>query len=236
MNINNKTARLAGFIYLVVIITGFYSLMYVPSQLIAWEDPGLTFRHISSSVSLFRSGIASSMLCYIAFALLPLVLYQLLKGTHKNAARLMVIFAIISVPISFMNLQSKFSVLTFVEGADYLKVFDAKQLQAQVMLLLSNYNKGILIVQVFWGLWLFPFGYLVYRSGFLPKILGVFLMLGCLGYIMNVLGRTMISDFSEYAISGYITLPASIGEIGMCLWLLIAGVKSKSINNMHQQN
>ncbi|UHO37203.1 DUF4386 domain-containing protein [Chryseobacterium capnotolerans] len=236
MNINNKTARLAGFIYLVVIITGFYSLMYVPSQLIVWEDPGLTFRHISSSVSLFRSGIASSMLCYIAFALLPLVLYQLLKGTHKNAARLMVIFAIISVPISFMNLQSKFSVLTIVEGADYLKVFDAKQLQAQVMLLLSNYNKGILIVQVFWGLWLFPFGYLVYRSGFLPKILGVFLMLGCWGYIMNVLGRTMISDFSEYAISGYVTLPASIGEIGMCLWLLIAGVKSKSINNMHQQN
>lgn len=234
MNINNKKARLAGFIYLVVIITGFYSLMYVPLQLIVWEDPGLTFRHISSSPSLFRLSIASSMLCYIAFAFLPLILYQLLKETHKNAARLMVIFAIISVPISFINLQSKFSVLTLVEGTDYLKVFDAKQLQVQVMLLLSNYNKGILIVQIFWGLWLFPFGYLVYRSGFLPKILGVFLMLGCLGYIMNVFGRTIIPDFPEYAISEYITLPASIGEIGMCLWLLIVGVNRKSINNMQQ--
>ncbi|WP_250253046.1 DUF4386 domain-containing protein [Chryseobacterium sp. Marseille-Q3244] len=230
MNINNKTARLAGFIYLVVIIAGFYSLMYVPSQLIVWEDPELTFHHISSS-SLFRLGIASSMLCYIAFAFLPLVLYQLLKETDKNAARLMVIFALISVPISFINLQSKFSVLTLVEGADYLKIFDTQQLQAQMMLLLNNYNKGILIVQIFWGLWLFPLGYLVYRSGFLPKILGVFLMLGCLGYVLNVFGRTTIPHFPDYAISGYITLPASIGEIGMCLWLLIVGVKSKTINN-----
>ncbi|MDN3694382.1 DUF4386 domain-containing protein [Chryseobacterium tructae] len=233
MSINNKTARLAGFIYLVVIITGFYSLMYVPSQLIVKEDPGLTFHHISSSNFLFRSGIASSMLCYIAFTLLPLALYQLLKETNKNAARLMVIFAIISVPISLINLQNKFSVLTLVEGADYLKVFDSRQLQAQVMLLLSNYNKGILIVQIFWGLWLFPLGYLVYRSGFLPKILGVFLMLGCFGYIMNVFSRILIPDFQDYAISGYITLPASIGEIGMCLWLLIVGVRNKSINNIH---
>ncbi|WP_347216603.1 DUF4386 domain-containing protein [Chryseobacterium sp.] len=234
MSINNKTARLAGFIYLVVIITGFYSLMYVPSQLIVWENPELTFHNISTSVSLFRLGIAGSMLCYIAFALLPLVLYQLLKETNENAARLMVILAIISVPISFINLQSKFSVLTIIEGADYLKVFDAKQLQAQVMLLLSNYNKGILIVQVFWGLWLFPLGYLVYKSGFLPKILGVFLILGCFGYLINVFCRTIIPQFSEYAISGYITLPASIGEIGTCLWLLIVGVKNKSINNIHQ--
>ncbi|MGU3373733.1 DUF4386 domain-containing protein [Chryseobacterium sp. M5A1_1a] len=232
MSINNKTARLAGFIYLVVIITGFFSLMYVPSQLIVWEDPTLTFHNISSSVSLFRLGIASSMLCYIAFALLPLVLYQLFKSVNENAARVMVIFAIISVPISFINLQSKFSVLTIIEGADYLKVFDAKQLEAQVMLLLSNYNKGILIVQIFWGLWLFPLGYLVYTSGFLPKVLGVFLILGCFGYIINVFCRTILPHFSEYAISGYITLPASIGEIGLCLWLLAVGVKNKTANSV----
>ncbi|AZA79761.1 DUF4386 domain-containing protein [Chryseobacterium sp. G0186] len=233
MSIHNKTARLAGFIYFVVIITGFFSLMYVPSQLIVWEDPALTFQNISSSVSLFRLGIASSMICYIAFALLPLVLYQLLKDVNANAASLMVIFAIISVPISFINLQSKFSVLTIIEGADYLKVFDAKQLQAQLMLLLSSYNKGILIVQIFWGLWLLPLGYLVYTSGFLPKILGIFLMLGCFGYIINVFGRTIIPHFSDYTLSGYITLPASIGEIGLGLWLLVVGVKNKSVNSIH---
>ncbi|PRB01311.1 hypothetical protein CQ046_15645 [Chryseobacterium sp. MYb7] len=226
----NKTARLAGFFYLIVILTGLFSLMYVPSKLIVWENPVLTFQNISSSVQLFRLSIASSIICYIAFTLLPFTLYQLLKNVDGVYAKLMVILALISIPISFINLQNKFSVLTIIEGADYLKVFDVKQLQAQMMLLLSSYNKGLLIAQVFWGLWLFPFGYLVYKSGFLPKILGVFLMLGCFGYLINVFGRTVVSHFSDYSISNYITLPATIGEIGTCLWLLLAGVRNKNLN------
>lgn len=201
--------------------------MYVPSKLIVWENPALTFQNISSSSQLFRLGIASSMLCYIAFLLLPLVLYQLLKDVNKNYAKLMVIFALISVPISFFNLENKLSVLTVVEGAEYVKSFDKKFLEALVMQFLDNYDSGILIVQVFWGLWLLPFGYLVYQSGFLPKILGIFLMLGCLGYLINVFGRISIPDFSTYAVSKLITIPASIGEIGTCLWLLIIGVRNK---------
>lgn len=227
MNTNSKTARLAGFFYLMVIVTGFFSLMYVPSKLIVWEDPVLTFHNISSETQLFRLGIASNIICYIAFTLLPLALYQFLKNVDETYAKLMVILALISIPISFINLQSKFSVLTIVEGAVYLKAFDAKQLQAQIMLLLSNYNKGLLIAQVFWGAWLFPFGYLVYKSGFLPRTLGVFLMLGCFGYLANVFGRTLVAHFSDYSIANYITLPATIGEIGICLWLLIFGVKNK---------
>lgn len=227
MTIENQTARLAGFLYLTVILTGLFSLMYVPSQLIVREDPALTFHNISSSVQLFRLGIAGSMLCYIAFTLLPLVLYRLLKDVNGTYAKFMVILALISVPISFINLQNKFSVLTIIEGAGYLKTLNAEQLQSQVMFLLNTYNKGILIVQIFWGLWLFPFGYLVYTSGFLPKILGVCLMLGCLGYVINVFSRTVVPDFSDYTIADYITLPASIGEIGICLWLLVMGVKNK---------
>ncbi|OCA78586.1 hypothetical protein BBH99_21215, partial [Chryseobacterium contaminans] len=169
-----------------------------------------------------------------AFTLLPLALYKLLKNVNGSYAKLMVILALISVPISFINLQNKLSVLTIIEGADYLKIYKAEELQAQVMMLLKNYNNGILIVQIFWGLWLYPFGYLVYKSGFLPKILGIFLMLGCLGYVLNVLGRIVIPEFSSYPISGYITLPASIGEIGICIWLLMVGVKNKSINHNHQ--
>lgn len=230
MTTNIKTARLAGFFYLIVILTGFFSLMYVPSKLIVWENPVLTFQNISSSVQLFRLGIASSIICYIAFTLLPLTLYQLLKTVDETHAKMMVILALISIPISFINLQSKFSVLTIIEGADYLKVFDVKYLQAQTMLFLSSYNKGLLIAQIFWGLWLFPFGYLVYKSGFLPKILGVFLMLGCFGYLINVFGRIVIPHFSDYSISNFITLPATIGEIGTCLWLLLVGVRNKKLN------
>lgn len=227
MNTQQKTARLAGLFYLIVIITGLFSLMYVPSKLIVWNDAGLTFQNISSSRQLFSWSIASSMLCYTAFTLLPLALYSLLKDIHKRYAGLMVVLALISVPISFINLQSKFSILNIINAADYLKIYTTEELQAQVMMLLKNYNNGLLIAQVFWGLWLFPFGYLVYKSNFLPKVLGVFLMLGFVGYVLNVLGRTVISDFSEYALSGYITLPATIGEIGICLWLLIFGVKNK---------
>ncbi|RXM53759.1 MULTISPECIES: DUF4386 domain-containing protein [unclassified Chryseobacterium] len=234
MESNTKTARWAGFIYLIVVITGFFSLMYVPTKLIEWKNPEQTFNMISASKSLFSLSIASSILCYIAFTLLPLVLYKLLKNVNGTYAKVMVIMALISVPISFINLQSKLSVLTIIEGADYLKIYKAEELQAQVMMLLKNYNNGILIVQIFWGLWLYPFGYLVYKSGFLPKILGIFLMLGCFGYILNVFGRITIPEFSSYPIAGYITLPASIGEIGICLWLLIAGVKNKSVNHNHQ--
>ncbi|WP_431608659.1 DUF4386 domain-containing protein [Chryseobacterium sp. 'Rf worker isolate 10'] len=226
----NKTARLAGFFYLIVILTGLFSLMYVPSKLIVWENPVLTFQNISSSVQLFRLSIASSIICYIAFTLLPLTLYQLLKDINENYAKLMVILALISIPISIINLQNKFSVLTIIEGTDYLKAFDAKQLQSQIMFLLSTYNKGFLIAQVFWGLWLFPFGYLVYKSGFLPKILGILLMLGCFGYLINVFGRIGIPHFSDYSISNYITLPATIGEIGICLWLLLAGSRNRNVN------
>ena len=222
-----KTARLAGLLYLVVVLTGIFSLAYVPSKLIVWQDADKTFQNISSSRQLFRLSIASSMLCYIAFLLLPLVLYRLLYTVNAVYAKLMVIFAVASVPISLINLQNRFSVLTIVSGADYLRDAGTGQLQSQVMTFLDAYSSGILIVQLFWGLWLFPFGYLVYKSNFLPKILGVCLMLGCFGYMISTFCDTIIPDFGRYSISRFLTMPASVGEIGICLWLLIVGVRNK---------
>jgi hypothetical protein len=102
-----------------VIVTGFFSLMYVPSKLIVWENPALTFHNISSETQLFRLGIASSIICYIAFTSFGAIS---LKNVDETCAKLMVILALISIPISFINLQSKFSVLTIVEGAGYLKI------------------------------------------------------------------------------------------------------------------
>lgn len=222
-----KIARFAGLIYLVVVLTGIFSLAYVPSRLIDWKDAAKTVQQISASESLFRWGIASSFICYIAFLFLPLALYKLLKPVHKQAAKLMVIIAIVSIPISFLNMQHKFEVLTLIKGADHLKIFDSVQIASQVMAQLSAYDDGILIVTVFWGLWLLPFGFLVYHSGILPKILGILLVLGCFGYLINFFGQVLIPDFSEMTIARYITKPASLGEIGTCLWLLIMGVKIK---------
>jgi hypothetical protein len=78
---------------------------------------------------------------------------------------------------------------------------------------------------VFWGLWLLPFGYLVYKSGFLPKILGILLMAGCFGYLVNFLGGFLFPQYASIGIAKFVSLPATLGEIGTCLWLLIIGLK-----------
>lgn len=223
---NRSTGRLCGLLYLVVVLTGMFSLAYVPSRLIVRDDASATFHNIASSELLFRTGIVSSFACYTAFLFLLVYLYKLLRPVNANYAKIMVVLAVVSVPISFINIQHKFAVLSLVTNPDYLKVFSTDQLQSQVSFYLHQYDKGILIVSVFWGLWLFPFGYLVYRSGFMPKILGIILMLGCFGYIINVTGHTFSSNYARLGISTYISLPASIGEISTCLWLLFVGAKN----------
>jgi len=225
---NKKTARIAGSLYLGVVLTGIFSLLYVPSKLIVPDNPSLTFEHIVSSESLFRWGIISGLLCYTFFLFLPLVLYTLLKQVNENYAKIMVLLAVISVPVFFINVQNYFTVLSLVTDTNHLLGFSAAQIPSQVMLLLEQYDNGMRVIHIFSGLWLFPFGYLVFRSGFLPAILGVLLMAGCFGYVINFIGHTVIPHYATMGISSYISLPASIGEIGTCLWLLLVGTKEKS--------
>jgi len=222
----NNTARLAGFVYLLVVVTGIFNLVYVPSQLIVWSDAAATVSNIKSNEFLFRAGIAAGVLCYIFFLILPFILYDLFKSINKVCAVLMVVFAVISVPLSLFNMIDKFNVLTLLSGAQYLDVFTIEQLNAQVMLMLKSYNKGIMIIQIFWGLWLFPFGYLVVKSGYVPKFFGVLLMLGCVSYLIKFFGVIL---FPSVDIPSYIGRPGSLGEIGICLWLLIMGVKDKTL-------
>lgn len=224
---NQKMARIAGLLYLVVVLTGMFSLAYVPSKLMDWDNAAQTFQNIKSNELLFRLGIVSSLICYTFFLFLPLVLYRLLKTVNQTQAIAMAVLAIVSVPIAFVNSLNNFAVLSLVSEAAYLKTVTAGQLQSQLMFYLDQYHAGILVVQIFWGLWLFPFGYLVYKSGILPKLLGILLMAGCVGYLCNFLGNMLITNYSELGISSYVRLPASIGEIGTCLWLLLMGTKEK---------
>lgn len=224
---NKKLARIAGLLYLGVVLTGIFTLMYVPSKLIVSDNASLTYHNIASSQILFRLGIISGLLCYTFFLFLPFVLYKLLKPVHENYAKLMVLLAVLSVPIFFLNIQNEFTVLSLVNDTTNHFGLTAEQIQSQVMLHLDQYKNGMRIVHIFSGLWLFPFGYLVFKSGFLPKILGVLLMLGCFGYLINFIGQTLIPNYSKLGVSSYIRLPASIGEIGTCLWLLIMGAKEK---------
>lgn len=223
MTARNKNARVAGLLYLMLIIGGLISLAYIPSQLIVRGSASETFENITNSESLFRLGIASGVITFLIYILLPLALYKLLHEVNKGYANLMVIFVLVSVPIFFVNILNKFSILTLINKEFYLEQMGEAELQTQVMLLVDSYSNGLNVSQIFWGLWLFPFGYLVYKSGFLPKLLGILLMAGCFGYLITFFGGLLYPDFNSTLISDIIGYPAPLGEFGICLWLLIMG-------------
>ena len=137
----------------------------------------------------------------------------------------MVVLAAASVPFSLYNIVHKMDVLTLLGSEPFLQAMTIDERQTQVMLYLSSYDNGIRLVSVFWGLWLLPFGYLVYTSGFLPRILGILLMAGCFGYIINFTGGLLFPSYAASGIGRFVSLPATLGEIGSCLWLLIVGIK-----------
>ena len=221
MTSNKTTGRYAGLAYFVLVITGIFSLMYVPSQLYVSGDAASTASNIAEKELLFRFGMAVEMVSYVAFIFLPLILYRLFKPVHKTAAVLMVVFALISIPITYANMLNEFSVIQLI----HLPEFPTAELEAEVMFWMHRYFKGHLVAQIFWALWLFPLGYMVYKSGLIPKILGIFLMIGCVGYLIDFFGRVIFPEYSDMAIASYVTIPASIGEIGTCLWLLIMGAR-----------
>jgi len=224
----NKKARIAGILYLLLIICGFTYLVYVPLQLIDLQNATKTIENIKDSELLFRLGIVTAICSFILFILLPLALYNLLQNVNKVYAKFMVLFALISIPISFVNILNKFSVLTLINKFGIEQKLGQMELQTQVILYLENYNNGVQLSQIFWGLWLLPFGYLVYKSDFLPKLFGILLMAGCFGYLIKFFGGFLYSDFNKTIISNIAGFPAAIGEIGICLWLLIMGTNKFS--------
>ncbi|MEE9457078.1 MAG: DUF4386 domain-containing protein [bacterium] len=215
-------ARVAGILYLVHSVLVIFSIWYVPSILIVPGDVATTANNILASEGLFRSGFVSGLIAQTIYLLLVLVLYKLLKIVNKNHALLMVVFVLVAVPIAMLNLLNQIAALLLLSGADYLTAFEPDQLHTQVMFFLDLHDHGVFIAQIFWGLWLFPLGFLVFKSGFLPRILGVLLMIGCFGYL--------IECFQFFLFPGYevITYPglavATIAEFSLLFWLLIKGV------------
>ncbi|MBP1475665.1 DUF4386 domain-containing protein [Frateuria sp. MAH-13] len=213
-------ARVAGLLYLITVVTGMFYLGYVPSQLATDGDAAAKVARIVQMDTLFRLGIVAELACQAAFLLLPLALYRLLGGAGRTAAVLMVAFAAASVPVALANLGHRLDVLSLLDNADYRQMFDTGQLQGQVMVQLGAYRQGLLMLEVFWGAWLLPLGYLVSKCGLLPRLLGMLLILGGLGYLADFLATLMLPSYAVSAVADYVLLPASVGELGTCLWLL----------------
>jgi Domain of unknown function (DUF4386) len=210
-----STARLAGVLYAVVVVTGIFSLAYVPAQYTVAGDEAATMAKIVATEPMFRAGIAAAVVCYLAFMLLPLALYRLFRFVDPVAAQLMVAFALVSIPMALLNLGRRLDVLDALQAGDTARGAE----------LLAAYGNGLEMVQLFWGLWLLPLGWLVLRSAAIPRVLGVFLVLGCFGYLINVFGGILMPGFADLDGVRYISIPRSIGEIGTCLWLLIMGAR-----------
>jgi hypothetical protein len=166
-----------------------------------------------------RFGIVSALLLQIVNIFVVLLLYQILKPVNKTMAVLMVIFLLLGVPIAMLNELNQFAVLLLSSGADSLRGFTAEQLHALVLLFGILHTYGINIAGLFWGLWLFPMGYLVFKSGFLPRFLGILLMIGCLGYLIQS-GVAFLLPNLEVNIA----LFTFWGEVLFLLWLLMKGV------------
>jgi hypothetical protein len=214
--------RVAAFLLLILSPIAVFGMIYVPSMLIVPGDAATTARNIMASESLFRLGIASSLLSQLVGIFWVLVLYQLLKPVNKNMAVLMVIFNLLIVPIAMLNELNHFAVLLLSSGADYLKVFTPGQLHALISLFLNLYDDGTKIAGIFWGLWLFPYGFLVFKSGFLPRILGVLLMIGCFSYVIQSFVGFLSPSLVVY--TALLAALTSSGELLVPLWLLIKGV------------
>ena len=194
-------------------------MLVVPNTLFVPGDVAATVSNIMANQTLFRSSIVIALLTQVVQIFVVLYLYKVLKPVNKNHAAYMVVFILIGVPIAMLNELNQFAVLLLLNGPDYLTVFTSDQIQALVALFLDLRQTGIFIAQIFWGLWLFPMGYLVLKSGFLPKIIGALLIVAGFGYLIDSLIFFFVPDFGIT-----FTQFTFLGEVLITFWLLIKGV------------
>ena len=219
MHPTDKAARVAGAVYLSMVVTAPFSLIYIPSTLIVRGNATATANNILAHETLFRLGIVADLITSIIFICVVLALYRLLSGVNKTLASLMVALVLVSAAVGFMNVLNNIAALTLFRGSDFLAVLDKPQRDALAMLFIRLHGQGNVINEIFWGLWLFPFGVLVMRSGFLPRILGVWLIINGFAYLTTSLTGLLAPQYMEKVSN--IAFPVLFGELAIMLWLVI---------------
>lgn len=225
MSSTQQQARLAGFLYLLVGLTAPIGLLYVPGKLIVSGNATATINNIRDSEWLLRMGIASELIHQIIFVFVVLALYELFKPVGEARARQMVVLgALVSVPIVFVNVLNEIAALVLVSGSDFLSVFDKPQLDALAYLFIRLHGQGIQLASVFWGLWLFPFGALVIRSGFIPRIFGFLLIIAGVANLGSSFTALVLPRYAPLV--SQIASPLQLAELPIVFWLLIWGAKT----------
>jgi hypothetical protein len=209
-------------------ILGFFAMAYVPSKLIVHGNAAATANNIAASETLFRLGIAGQLIGQAGFIFVALALYDLLKGVSRRQASLMVTLIVVSIPIAFLNELNSIAALVLVRGADFLSVFEKSQRDALAMLFLNLHGHGFGVAEIFWGLWLFPLGLVVYRSRFLPRFLGVWLVFAGVAWVILSLTGLLLPQYED-KVDTY-SQPAFFGEIALMLWLVIKGARPPALD------
>ncbi len=224
MNTNKKTARIAGLLYLLYIVFSIFANVLGRSKLIILGDAATTARNIIASAWQFRIGFVLDLVSAVLFLLTAWALYVLLKPVNKNIALLFLLLNLGGVAIHCFSDLFLIASQLILSGADYLKAFQADQLHALAMLSLDIYKNGFSgIAQLFFSAWLFPLGYLVYKSGTLPRFLGIILMVECFAWLMF---PVQFFFFPGNVVLSYVSSVAGfIGEFSLTLWLLIMGAR-----------
>ena len=228
MSSTHNPGRVAGFLYLLLVVFAPLRLIYIPSTLFVRGNATATANNIAAHELLFRLGIATDLFCGTILIFLVLALYRLLKGVDQNLAVLMVILGgVLPAALDFFIVLNDSAALILARGADFLSGFDKAQREGLAMLFISLHHQEILAASIFWGLWLFPLGILVYRSRFLPRFLGVWLLINGFTYLVMSLTGLLLPRYEDAV--GRIGFPALTGEVAFVLWLLIMGAKERTV-------
>jgi uncharacterized protein DUF4386 len=224
MHPTNRAAHVAGAVYLLLVVLAPFRLLYIPSKLFVPGNAAATADNIAAHETLFRLGIVSDLLCGTILIFLVLALYKLLKGVDQSLAVLMVIVGgLLPATIDFLNVLNDAAALMLARGADFLSVFEKPQRDALAVLFLRLHRQEVIAAEILWGLWLFPLAMLVYRSRFLPRFLGVWLILNGFAYLIMSFTGLLLPQYEE--VVSNIAFPALLGEMAFMLWLLILGAK-----------
>jgi hypothetical protein len=217
-------ARVAGILYVLMGIPAWFSLMYIPSAFIVRSDSIATARNIINGASLYRLGILGELVSQTIFLFLALLLYDLFKDVDRKHARLLVTLVAISVAFEYVNCLNLIAPLILLSGADYLSAFTKPQLDALALVFLKLRGSGLGVVSAIWGLWLLPFGVLVIRSGFFPKILGVLLIIACFAYLAESVA-SIISPAPIHVVSMLSLALGGVGELAIVVWMIVKGAR-----------
>jgi hypothetical protein len=228
MSSTRNPGRVAGFLYLLLVLAGPLRLIYIPNKLFVHGNAAATAGNIAAHETLFRLGIVTDLFGAVVIIFLAMALYRLFKGVDQNLAALVVILGgVMPALIYFVGVVSDSAALTLVRGADFLAVFDKPQRDALAMLFLHLRDEQNTAAEVLWGLWLIPLAILTYRSRFLPRFLGVWLAINGFAYVLLSLTGELLPQFQDKVF--LYSQPALFAEMAFMLWLLIKGVKQEAV-------